>query len=158
MGLRLAFSYKHRPKTDKAKVKIVGRISKKMVIVPDDLISSGGTLIEIATKAVKKHNSLGIVPLVTHPSPKSEAMNLIINHPHVKALVVMDTIPICFDTEIQIPKGKKLIIVDPAPIIGMAIIENQKKRKRERGSISKIYDMNVSEIGLRYWVRSEGGL
>lgn len=153
MGLGLAMSYKSRPRPDVAEIRILGDVEGKISIVPDDLISSGGTLIKIGECQAEK-GGRGIIPLVTHPSPKISAMNNLLANKNVRGIAVMDTIPVCFSKDIVVPEEKKMVVVDPSPLIGRTIIESQKKRQQKSGSVSKIYELTPEEIGLRYWIIS----
>lgn len=153
LKLLLSIAFKRRPEKDVAEVtEMVGNVENKIVLTPDDLISSGGTVEEIHDYAVFQRGVKEIIPLITHPSPKKEAIEKILKCSNIQILVVADTIPI--DPGTRIPHGKKLIVVSPASIIALAIMQNQLRG----GSVSQLFDMDPKKMGLKYRIMSSNGI
>jgi len=151
LGLKMATAYKVRVGLDKPEVlDIAGDIKYKKCLTPDDIISSGGTLVELAEKAVDELRAKEIIPLVTHPSPKKDSLEKILNSDNIKTLVIANTVPIDYD--VKIPYDKTLIIVDVSPIFAAAIcmIEN-------RESLSKVFQYRPSQLGLSYEILTSSG-
>ncbi|MCK4417074.1 MAG: ribose-phosphate pyrophosphokinase, partial [Candidatus Latescibacteria bacterium] len=67
MGAGLALVDKRRPKPDAAAVEtIIGEVEQKNVLIRDDMITTGGTLIEAAA-ALKRNGAKQIYVACTHP-------------------------------------------------------------------------------------------
>lgn len=97
--------------TGKIKVKkIYGDVSQKTVVVVDDMISTGGTLV-LAAEVLKKVGASKIIVCATHPLLVKEAVGILKKSP-LEKIIVTDTIPVPREKQF-----KKLEIVSVAPIL-----------------------------------------
>ncbi len=91
MGASLGFVDKRRPKPDAAKVmNVVGDVEGKYVIMIDDIISTGSTLIE-AAKAIMDLGAAGIMAGATHAVFADEAVERLSNS-LIEQIVVTNTL------------------------------------------------------------------
>lgn len=93
---------------------IIGFVTGKNVVIIDDLISTGGSLVE-AAKALKKHGAKDIYACIVHPVLAGEAVKKI-KGSVIKELIVTNSIPL--SKEKKTPKIKQLSI---APLLADAI-------------------------------------
>ncbi|MBQ7528466.1 ribose-phosphate pyrophosphokinase [bacterium] len=120
LGAKLAIIFKRRPEPDKSTViDLVGKVANKTCIIVDDMISTGGTLIE-GVKALKRHGAKTVYAAVTHALFASSAVKLI-NKSALEELIVTDTIPISEEAK----KMKKLKILSVANLFAQAIVRTQ---------------------------------
>lgn len=125
----LAIIFKRRLKPDQVEtIDLVGDVKGKTAIIIDDMISTGGTLLEGA-KALKAHGVKKIFACATHPIFAGNAIKSIENS-DIEEVVVADTIPVIQDS--QKPKIKTLSV---APLLGETI-----KRIFYNLSVSKLFD------------------
>ncbi len=71
---------------------IIGSVEGRNVLIPDDMISTGGTIVT-AVEAARRHGAKDIYVCATHPvlaGPAVERLNSL----HVKEIAVTDTIPV----------------------------------------------------------------
>ncbi len=93
LSASLAIVDKRRINDEEAEImNILGEVENKNVVIVDDIISSGGTIIEGA-RALKDKGAKDIYCAVTHPVLSGSAIGRIDKAP-IKELVVTDTIPI----------------------------------------------------------------
>jgi len=93
LGLPLAILDKRRPSHNVAEIEhIVGDIEDKDVIIFDDLIDTGGTLVE-AINILINHGAKKVYAAATHPIFSGQAIELLENS-NAEEIVVADTIPI----------------------------------------------------------------
>ncbi|MHB8277287.1 MAG: ribose-phosphate diphosphokinase [Candidatus Humimicrobiaceae bacterium] len=93
LGLPLAILDKRRPAHNVAEVEhIVGDIVDKDAIIFDDLIDTGGTLVE-AINILLDHGAKKVYAAATHPIFSGQALELLGNS-KAEEIVVADTIPI----------------------------------------------------------------
>lgn len=103
--------------TGKIKVKkIYGDVSGKTVVIVDDMISTGGTLV-LAGEVLKKAGASKIIVCATHPLLVKEAIGILKKSP-LEKIIVTDTIPVT-----QEKQFKKLEIVSIAPILAKVLQE-----------------------------------
>jgi len=93
---------------------IIGSVTGKNVVLIDDLISTGGSIVE-AAKALKARGVKDIYACIVHPVLAGSAVEKIRNSP-IKELIVTNSIPL--SEEKRIPKIKQLSI---APLLADAI-------------------------------------
>ena len=111
---------KERLKSCQVKIKkISGEIKDKSVLLADDIIDTGNTLIA-AAEAVKKLGAKKIYACVTHGIFSKNAVSKINKSP-ISKLFITDTLPFSFRK-----KSKKIKIISAAPLLAKAI---QKIRK-----------------------------
>lgn len=112
----LAIVFKRRPKPDETVVMdIVGEVKGKSVIIFDDMISTGGTLVK-AAEALIERGANEIYAFATHPIFAKSSIEIIESSP-IKEVVVTDTIPIA-------RPSTKIKVLSVAPLLGEAIKRN----------------------------------
>lgn len=125
----LAIIFKRRHKPDQAEaIDLVGDVTGKTAIIIDDMISTGGTLLE-GIKELKKRGVKKVFACATHPILAGNAISDIENS-DIEEVVVADTIPIPPEAQ----RGK-FITLSVAPIIGETI-----RRIYYNLSVSKLFD------------------
>ena len=124
----LAVIDKRRTGANKAEVlNVVGKVKGKQILIVDDMIDTGGTLIA-AVRALKKKGVQEIYVSATHPILSGSAYEMI-ESSSLKELVVTDTIPL------KQEKAKtKIKVLSVAPLLGEAI-----KRIHENRSVSSLF-------------------
>lgn len=124
----LAVIDKRRTGINKAEVlNVVGKVKGKQVLIVDDMIDTGGTLIA-AVRAVMKKGVQEIYVSATHPILSGSAYEMIENS-SLKEVVVTDTIPL------KQEKAKtKIKVLSVAPLLGEAI-----RRIHENRSVSSLF-------------------
>ncbi len=124
----LAVIDKRRTGANKAEVlNVVGKVKGKQILIVDDMIDTGGTLIA-AVRALIKKGVQEIYVSATHPILSGSAYEMI-ESSSLKELVVTDTIPL------KQEKAKtKIKVLSVAPLLGEAI-----KRIHENRSVSSLF-------------------
>lgn len=115
----LAIISKQHPDADKTEMlDIVGDVDGKTAVIVDDMISTGGTLIE-AAKLLKDRGAGKIYVCATHGIFAATALELI-DQSEIDELIVTDTIPL--------PEGPsdKVRVVSVAPLLAEAIMRTHK--------------------------------
>ena len=124
----LAVIDKRRTGANKAEVlNVVGKVKGKQILIVDDMIDTGGTLIA-AVRALIKKGVQEIYVSATHPILSGSAYEMI-ESSSLKELVVTDTIPL--------KQGKaktKIRVLSVAPLLGEAI-----RRIHENKSVSSLF-------------------
>lgn len=129
MRASLAIIFKRRNRPDHAEaIDFVGDVKGKTVVILDDMISTGGTLIE-AAKLLKQHGAGKIYACATHPLLAGSAIKDI-EESDIEEVVVADTVPI----PIEAQRGK-FIYLSVAPLIAEAI-----RRVHYNLSVSMLFD------------------
>lgn len=138
-GIKMARAYSKRLKaqlaivdkrrlndTDTEVMHIMGEVKGKNALIVDDMIATGGSLVE-AAKALKREGAKDIYAAITHPILSGPAIERI-KKSEIKELIITDTI-----------KQKKLIpkikVLSVAGLLGEAI-----KRIHKERSISELFD------------------
>lgn len=84
---------KCRPRFDQVKVlKVMGNVKNKNVVIVDDLIQSGGTLIK-AAQALKKEGAQDIYVAAVHLVSTGPCVELLSQSKEIKQVIVTDTMP-----------------------------------------------------------------
>ncbi len=113
--LSLAIIDKRRPRADQAVVmNVVGDVSDTNVIIIDDILNTGGTVIN-AAEALKQHGALDVYVSCTHPVLPGDAPDRL-QASAISGIMVTNTIPV--PREKQIPK---LTVLSIAPLLADAI-------------------------------------
>ncbi|NQS89008.1 ribose-phosphate pyrophosphokinase [Patescibacteria group bacterium] len=124
----LAFVDKRRPVADEAEIiNIVGKIKGKQILIVDDMIDTGGTLL-IATNTLLEKGATAVYASCTHAVFSGEAYEKI-NASPLKEMVVTDTIPLNSKRT-----KNKIKVLSVAPLLGEAI-----KRIHQNRSVSKLF-------------------
>ena len=125
----IAIIDKRRPGPGKSEVmNIVGNVKNKNCIIVDDIIDSGGTIVN-AAKALKEKEAKNVYVYITHAVLSGEAMQKI-EKSQIKKLITTDTI----DNSKKVIKSKKIEIISLAPMISEAM-----KRISNSTSVSSLF-------------------
>lgn len=128
LGGELAIIDKRRSEPGVADImNIIGDVKGKNVIMVDDMIDSGGTIVKSAV-ALKNNGAKAVYASATHPVLSGSAVAKINDSP-IEELVITNTIPL--PAEKKSPKIKVLTV---APLLGEAIV-----RIHEDLSVSKLF-------------------
>jgi len=128
LNASLSIIDKRRPMANKAEVvRVVGDVKNKGVLIIDDIVDTGGTLIA-AVRALEEKGAKEIYAGCTHPVLSGEAYQRIQSSP-IKELVVTDTIPLREEKKIS-----KIKVLSVAPLLGEAI-----RRIHEDRSVSSLF-------------------
>lgn len=126
-GAPVAFIDKRRPEPGVAEVmNIVGRVRGKDAILLDDMIDTGGSIVE-AAKALRRKGASSVMACATHPVLSGDAPHNIANA-KLDQLVVTNTIPLAKKVTSNVE------VISVAPLLGDAMI-----RIHEDRSISTIF-------------------
>lgn len=126
----LAIIDKRRISPEKAEVMhILGEVEGKNVVVVDDLIATGGSLIE-AVEALKKARAKSIWAAITHGVLSGPALERIDKCKDLEKLLITDSIPL--DDHKKHPRIQVLSVAD---LLGEAI-----KRIHNEESVSSLFD------------------
>ena len=129
LGAGLAIVDKRRISPEKAEVmNIMGEVSGKHAILVDDLIATGGSLLEAAS-ALKKAGVKKIYAAVVHGVLSGDAMKNIENS-FLEEVIITDTIPLP-----DHKKHPKIKVLSVAPLLAEAV-----KRIHKEESISCLFD------------------
>jgi ribose-phosphate pyrophosphokinase len=111
----LAIVAKHRPQQDVAEIlEMVGEVQGKTAIIVDDLIQSGGTLIE-AAEALLHRGARAVYACATHPVFAGQAMQKLVQSA-LAQVVITNTIPLAAE-----PQSDKIRVLSVAPLLAEAI-------------------------------------
>ena len=129
LDVGLAIVDKRRPAPGKSQVmNIIGNVKDKTCIVVDDIIDSGGTIINSA-KALKDKGAKEVYVYITHGVLSGEAVKKI-QKSVIKKLVITDTI----DNQIRVNKAKNIEVLTVSNLMGEAI-----KRISNSTSVSDLF-------------------
>jgi len=116
VSAELAIIDKRRPAPNLAKVlNVIGEVKDRDVLILDDLVDTGGTLVKSA-EALKKEGARKVLAACTHPVLSGKAMEKIENA-CLEKLIVTNTIAL---NESQ-KSSKKIVPLSVAPLFGEAI-------------------------------------
>ena len=125
----IAIIDKRRPAPGKSEVmNIVGNVVNKNCVIVDDIIDSGGTIVN-AAKALKDKGAKDIYVFITHAVLSGEAVDKI-QKSQIKKLITTDTI----DNSKKIKTSKKIEVISIAPMISEAM-----KRISNSTSVSSLF-------------------
>ena len=129
INVSIAIIDKRRPAPGKSQVmNIVGNIKNKNCVIVDDIIDTGGTIVN-AAKALKDKDAKDIYVYITHAVLSGQAVEQI-EKSQIKKLITTDTI----DNSKKIKESKKIEIISMAPIISEAM-----KRIANSTSVSSLF-------------------
>ena len=125
----MAIVDKRRPKPGQSQVmNIIGDVKGKTCILVDDIIDSGGTIVN-AAKALKNRGAKEVYVYITHGVLSGEAVNKIKNSV-IKNLVITDTI----DNMNRVKGAKNIEVLSISGLMGEAI-----KRISNSTSVSDLF-------------------
>ena len=126
----LAIIDKRRPQAGKSQVmNVIGEIKNKNCIIVDDIIDSGGTIVN-AVEALIKKGAKDVHVFVTHAVLSGDAVNKI-KKSKIKKLIITDTI----DNSRRIKNVGKIQVLSIAPLMAEAI-----KRISNSTSVSDLFN------------------
>ncbi len=126
----LAIIDKRRPAPGKSQVmNIIGDVKGKTCIIVDDIIDSGGTIVN-AVDALKKSGANDVYVFITHAVLSGEAVKKI-KGSKIKKLIITDTI----DNSQKIKNNQKIQVLSIAPLMAEAI-----KRISNSTSVSDLFN------------------
>jgi len=129
INVGIAIIDKRRPTPGKSEVmNTVGNVKNKTCVIVDDIIDSGGTIVN-AAKALKNKGAKDIYAYITHAVLSSNAVDKI-KKSHVKKLVTTDSI----DNSKKIKKITKIEVISISSMMAEAI-----KRISNSTSVSSLF-------------------
>ena len=129
LNVGLAIIDKRRPKPGQSQVmNIIGNVKNQTCIIVDDIIDSGGTIIN-AAKALKNKGAKEVFVYITHGVLSGDAVKKI-NNSVIKKLVVTDTI----DNGEKVKSAKNIEVLPISGLMGEAI-----KRISNSTSVSDLF-------------------
>tara|TARA_Y100001949_G_scaffold66140_1_gene55941 strand:- start:1931 stop:2863 length:933 start_codon:yes stop_codon:yes gene_type:complete len=129
LNVGLAIVDKRRPAPGKSQVmNIIGNVKGKNCLLVDDIIDSGGTIVN-AAKALKEKGAKDVYVYVTHGVLSGNAVEQI-NNSKIKKLILTDTI----DNSNKIKKSSKIVILSISNLMAEAI-----KRISNSTSVSDLF-------------------
>jgi len=129
LDVGLAIVDKRRPAPGKSQVmNVIGNVKDKTCIIVDDIIDSGGTIINSA-KALKDRGAKEVYVYITHGVLSGEAVRKI-QKSAIKKLVITDSI----DNQIRVNKAKNIEVLTISNLMGEAI-----KRISNSTSVSDLF-------------------
>ena len=125
----IAIVDKRRPAPGKSQVmNVVGYVKDKTCIIVDDIIDSGGTIVN-AAKALKDRGAKEVYAYITHGVLSGESVKKI-QKSVIKKLVITDSI----DNQIRVNKAKNIEVLTISNLMGEAI-----KRISNSTSVSDLF-------------------
>ena len=126
----LAIIDKRRPSPGKSQVmNIIGDVKNKTCIIVDDIIDSGGTIVN-AVEALKKNGANEVYVFITHAVLSGDAVKKIKNS-KIKKLIITDTI----DNSQKIKNNNKIEVLSISSLMSEAI-----KRIANSNSVSDLFN------------------
>jgi len=127
-GADLAIIDKRRPAPNIARVfNVIGNVKNKNVVILDDMVDTGGTLVE-SVDAIKKNGAKNVYAACTHGVLSGQATERI-EDSQLKELIITDTIPLKNNS------SKKIKILSVAELFGEAI-----RRINKGSSVSSLFE------------------
>ena len=112
----LAIIDKRRPAPGKSQVmNIIGEVKGKNCIIVDDIIDSGGTIVN-AVEALKAAGAIDVYVFITHAVLSGDAAKKI-QKSKIKKLIITDSI----DNTFKIKNNSKIEVISIAPLMAEAI-------------------------------------
>ena len=129
LNVGLAIVDKRRPKPGQSQVmNVIGDVKNQTCIIVDDIIDSGGTIVN-AAKALKERGAKEVYVYITHGVLSGDAVKKIKNSV-IKNLVITDTI----DNSDKIKSAKNIEVLSISGLMGEAI-----KRISNSTSVSDLF-------------------
>ena len=129
LNVDLAIVDKRRPAPGKSEVmNVIGNVKNKTCILVDDIIDSGGTIVNAASE-LKKRGAKDVHVYVTHGVLSGNVVEKI-KRSSIKNLVVTDTI----DNSMKVKKAKNIEVLTISNLVGEAI-----KRISNSTSVSDLF-------------------
>ncbi len=120
IGAGLAIIAKQRPEPDTAEViEMVGEVEGKTAIIVDDMISTGGTLVE-AAQTLKERGARAVYACATHGVFAANAIEIMADS-HITETIITNTIPLARNGD-----GARVHVHSVAPLFAEAIMRIHK--------------------------------
>lgn len=120
IGASLAIIAKQRPQPDVAEMlEMVGDIEGKTAVIVDDMISTGGTLVQ-AARALRERGACAVYACATHPVFAGNALS-VLRDSALEETVVTNTIPLG-----EHSKDSRIRVISVAPLFAEAIMRIHK--------------------------------
>ena len=130
LDIGIAIIDKRRPAPGKSQVmNIIGNVKNKTCIIVDDIIDSGGTIVN-AVDALKKNGANEVYVFITHAVLSGDAVKKIKNS-KIKKLIITDTI----DNSQKIKNNNKIEVLSISSLMSEAI-----KRIANSNSVSDLFN------------------
>ena len=130
LNVGLAIVDKRRPKPGQSQVmNVIGNVKDKTCIIVDDIIDSGGTIIN-AVDALKKNGAKEVYVFITHAVLSGDASKKIKNS-KIKKLIITDSI----DNSNKIKNNNKIEVLSITSLMSEAI-----KRIANSNSVSDLFN------------------
>ncbi len=129
LGVPVVAGNKRRISDTKVEIDVVGDVAGKDVIVTDDEIATGGTMIELIER-MKEQGARRVHITATHGLFTTTALDTLAANPHIEQIIVTDTVPL----RVRTPPAK-LRVVSVAPLLAEAI-----RRTHNGESVSALFD------------------
>ncbi len=124
----LVFIYKRRPRDEESVIlDMAGDVRGRDCVVVEDIISTGGTVVEVAT-ALHAHGARSVTVACTHPVLTDGAVERLRNAP-IDEVVVTNSIPVPPEKQ-----GPPVTVLSVAPLLAEAIV-----RVHENRSVSALF-------------------
>jgi ribose-phosphate pyrophosphokinase len=124
----LVFAYKRRPRDEVSEIlEVAGDVEGRDCVVVDDIISTGGTLVAVAT-ALKNQGAQRVIAAVTHAVLTAHTAERLEASP-IDELVVTDSIPVPLEK-----RSPAMTILSIAPLLAEAVV-----RVHENRSVSELF-------------------
>jgi ribose-phosphate pyrophosphokinase len=108
---------------------VIGEVGNQPVILFDDEISTGATMLS-AVDTITQKGATDIYVVATHGVLPGDASTRISSNPHIKELVITDTVPLSEDKV-----NSKIKVISIAPLLGEAI-----RRIHEGRSVGELFN------------------
>ena len=130
LSAELAIVDKRRSSPEKTEVMhILGSVRGKTAVMVDDIVATGGSMID-AAEALSKKGVTSVYAAITHGVLSGNAIQRIYNCNIIKEVVITDSIPLK-----ESAKNKKIEVVTVAPLLAQAI-----ERIHKGESVSCLFD------------------
>lgn len=128
LDVDLAIVDKRRSEKDNVEVmNVIGDVKGRDVVILDDMVTTGGTLVK-AARAVSDKGARSVIACATHPVFAGDACKIIMNSP-IREVIVTNSLP--FDRFAECPKVR---VLDISRLIAEAI-----KRIHYNESVSTLF-------------------
>ena len=138
LDVPFAIIAKRRPEPNKVEVmEVVGNVEGKTAIMIDDMVDTGGSLVQGA-EALMERGATGVIACCTHAVLSGNAPERILHSP-IRKLIVTDTIPVTPDK-----MNEKITVLSVAPLLAEAIL-----RIHNDDSVSVLFERQAELVRTR---------
>ncbi len=138
LDVPFAIIAKRRPEPNKVEVmEVVGNVEGKTAIMIDDMVDTGGSLVQGA-EALLERGATDVIACCTHPVLSGNAPERILHSP-IRQLIVTDTIPVPPEK-----MNEKITVLPVAPLLAEAIL-----RIHNDDSVSVLFERQAELVRAR---------